>query len=369
MRLLLVVAALAALACAGCATGFGPTAIRTERPGFNEELIRSDNEQLLVNLVRLRYLDAPMFLELSSVVAQYGLEAHGNVSGSVNFSGTANTLNGTGVNAGADATYSEHPTVSYAPLQGDEFAKRMLSPIPLETVVLLSRSGWSGQRLMDICVERMNGLENAASASGPPPAEAPTYEQFQQTTALFKRLSKIGALVTVASAEASHKIAWRVDYQRAIAANADQDLATFLKNVGLPPDTKLIVPGTPYEKNADTSLVLAMRSMMGVLFFLSNSVQAPPEHYAQGLVERTHLHGSDVPFDWSQVTKNVMTIKTSPKRPEHAYVATRYRENWFYIDDADRNSKATFALLHYLLSLQSTSGSGKMPLLTLPAGG
>ena len=46
----------------------------------------------------------------------------------------------------------------------------------------------------------------------------------------------------------------------------------------------------------------------------------------------------------------------------------RYRDHWFYISDADLNSKATFSLLTYLLSLQSAGHQGMSALLSVPVG-
>jgi hypothetical protein len=39
-----------------------------------------------------------------------------------------------------------------------------------------------------------------------------------------------------------------------------------------------------------------------------------------------------------------------------------------YIADDDQSSKATFSLLNVLFSLQSETGKGRSPLLTLPIG-
>jgi len=74
------------------------------------------------------------------------------------------------------------------------------------------------------------------------------------------------------------------------------------------------------------------------------------------------------PFDWSKVTGKVMAIHSQEKRPDRAYVAVQYRGWWFYIADDDQSSKATFSLVSILFSLQSETGKGKSPLLTLPIG-
>lgn len=74
------------------------------------------------------------------------------------------------------------------------------------------------------------------------------------------------------------------------------------------------------------------------------------------------------PFDWSAVSGRVLRVRSQAERPEHAYVAVPYRGSWFYIADDDRSSKATFSLVSFLFSLQSATGKGKTPLLTLPVG-
>jgi hypothetical protein len=103
-----------------------------------------------------------------------------------------------------------------------------------------------------------------------------------------------------------------------------------------------------------------------MLYFLSASVEVPPAHVQAGLVTVTDDAGA--PFDWPQVTRKVMTVHSQQERPEHAFVAVRHRGSWFYIADDDQASKATFALLKRVFSLQSASGKDTAPLLTLPIG-
>ena len=39
----------------GCATGLGPKAVRSERPDYNRQIVASNDAEVLLNLVRLRY--------------------------------------------------------------------------------------------------------------------------------------------------------------------------------------------------------------------------------------------------------------------------------------------------------------------------
>jgi hypothetical protein len=103
------------------------------------------------------------------------------------------------------------------------------------------------------------------------------------------------------------------------------------------------------------------------MYFLSQSVQLPSVDVESGLATVTK-DDDGRPFDWAQVTGRVMTIRSQSSRPERAAVAVPYRGWWFYIGDDDQTSKSTFSLLNILFSLQSSSGEGKSPLLTIPVG-
>jgi hypothetical protein len=83
-------------------------------------------------------------------------------------------------NIGGRAVYSTQPTVTYSPLEGERFAQRLLSPISLDTIMLLYQSGWSLKRVFRLCVQRLNDVENAVRASGPTPEKAPEFRDFER---------------------------------------------------------------------------------------------------------------------------------------------------------------------------------------------
>jgi hypothetical protein len=90
------------LVLGGCATGLGPKAIRSERPDYNQQIVRSSDEQMLLNLVRLRYNDTPLFLELGSVVTSYGYEAALSAGGTI-----SPNPGGSSASLGTGLSYSE----------------------------------------------------------------------------------------------------------------------------------------------------------------------------------------------------------------------------------------------------------------------
>ena len=120
---------------------------------------------------------------------------------------------------------------------------------------------------------------------------------------------------------------------------------------------------------ADGPVSLLTRSVVGVLFYLSQSVEVPEEHVAEGLVTQTRTPEGD-DFDWGdRVMKDFFEVRSSKTKPGRAAVAVPYRDYWFYIEDRDLQSKSTFSLLGQLISLKAGDAVKTSPLLTLPIGG
>src|SRR5881394_3837899 len=61
------------LLLAGC-HGIGPGTVTRDRFDYTETLSTSWKQQMLVNMVKLRYGDTPVFLDVASVINQYSIE-------------------------------------------------------------------------------------------------------------------------------------------------------------------------------------------------------------------------------------------------------------------------------------------------------
>ena len=358
---------LLALLASGCATGLGPRALGSERPDYNQQIVRSTDGEMLLNLVRLRYNDSPLFLELGGVVAQYGYDASLNAAGQINGAGPS------GATVGTALAYSEKPTITYTPLAGEDFATRMLAPIPLDSLMLFEQSGWSAERLLLVAVQRVNDVFNATTAGGPTPERPPDYESFADVAQRLERL-RLAGLVGLNWEMKEHEkdppgrnphfwVRPPADPRSPLAA----DVARVRRELGLEPGrSDFRLTAFPFNRQP-TEVGLRCRSLLGVLYFLSQSVELPAPDVQAGLVTVTRDEQGR-PFDWSKVTGKVMAIHSQKERPQRAYVAVQHRGWWFYIADDDQRSKVTFGLLNILFSLQSASGKGKSPLLTLPVG-
>lgn len=70
---------------------------------------------MLFNTVKIRYGDAPVFLNVSSVISQY------QIAGQINLGSTINTHPGsTSERVGACGNYVARPTITCTPIIGDK---------------------------------------------------------------------------------------------------------------------------------------------------------------------------------------------------------------------------------------------------------
>ena len=351
----------------GCATGLGPKAVRSERPDYNRQIVRSNDAELLLNLVRLRYNDSMLFLGTGGVVAQYSYDA------SLNLGGTAGGGTAASGSVGTALAYGEKPTITYTPLTGEEFAARLLAPIPLDSVMLFEQGGWSADRLLLLTVQRVNDIFNAPTAGGPTPSRQPDYEAFADLADRLERLREAGLMglnweqkeheTDVPGRNPRFWIHQPANPRSPLAA----DVAAVRRALDLEPGRdEFVLTSFPYKRQP-SEVGLRCRSLLGVLYFLSQSVEVPAPDVQAGLVTVTEDDLGQL-FDWSRITRKIMTIHSQQSRPENAYVAVQHRGWWFYIADDDHTSKATWGLLNILFALQSASAQGRSPLLTLPIG-
>jgi len=399
-RLLHRTLALVSLATAGCAQ-IGPATISNARFDYNEAIVRSFDAQMLLNLVRLRYQDSILFLDLTSVVASYRREATVGASSGVTRDAASPTSVAVGASGGV--TWIESPTISYAPLQGEDFAKRLLAPIQPSSILLLSRSGWGLERLLLCTVQQLNELPNGTSIGGVAPRRVTHYREFGRVAVLLRELQEDGFIQINTLANQPDQVAVTAgpipmdDSARQRAAEILSLLNVTRSNVPGAEDAAQLAPptdgspapsGTAPEASHDAQnagtvtapvalesggfprnparVLLTGRSVLGVMTFLAQQVEVPPEHVQKGLAHQT-LGPDGKPFDWSEVSRGLFRVHSSNSAPEHAFLQTRYRGYWFYIDDTDLESKSTYTLLAQLFSLQSASGNVTAPVLTIPA--
>lgn len=369
MKTKLIICIIACTILSGC-TCFGPRIVRQEQRPYNEALVYSWKEQLLLNLVRLKYRDDPYFIEVASITSNHTL----NLSAGTELSfPEMSTPNSQKVTAGI--AYTNQPVISYIPLQGESYVKKLLSSVPLKMILALANSGWSIERILDICVQEINGVYNAVNAAGPTPDYAPEYKEFEYLANNLRILQKANLL---SSAEDP---GWNplehvniIDPEKDFFFKIHRDrgyestIAEVLNTLHLDPSVDLYRFSSNVLKPDCPNLIkIRTRTFLGVMFYLAQAVQVPQEHIDIGLVNQT-LCENGQPCDWSEIIGEDMQILSQCNEPRCAAVKICYRGYWFYIDDRDLSSKSTFMLLSKLFNIQSApcGPATTPPQLTIP---
>jgi hypothetical protein len=114
----------------------------------------------------------------------------------------------------------------------------------------------------------------------------------------------------------------------------------------------------------DREIAMLTRSMLDIIAELSQFVQVPARHVREN---RASPGVIDKAASYEEIRSRVF-IKSAAQQPDDAFLAVRYRDHWFYLEDTDYRSKRMFSFLLFLLSLAEGGGEGLTPMLTLPTG-
>src|SRR5262245_39185987 len=120
-------------AWAGVSGCIGPKAVRYTRLRYNEVVRDTNDEQLLINIVRLRYADSPVFIDLPNITSQVEMAGGGSYLGGYGDQFPGRTSLGSG-----ELSLRDTPTLSYHPREGREIAKSLLTPLSSDLFIVVN---------------------------------------------------------------------------------------------------------------------------------------------------------------------------------------------------------------------------------------
>ena len=347
-KALLWTAALAAGVLAG-GCGIGPPLLSRDRLDYQVSLSESWKRQMLLNIIKTRYADAPVFLEVTSIINQHSLEGSLNASGSL-FGPTWGYEQGYG---GAVRGY-DRPTITYSPLTGAKFAQSLMSPIPPATILAMVQSGWPVDFVLRLTCESVNGVRNVSRSAINRRQADP---EFEELLTVMRRIQVSNTIAVRIERKKNVNVA-TVLLGRKPTKKIARDVARVREILGIEPGTGDIrvaygaVPSRPDE------LALLSRSMLQILVELGGCVDVPADHLAKGRAAPATKGIAGPPF---------AKIHSGRSAPADAAAAVAYKGHWFWIDDGDFASKRTLSLLMMFFSLTET-GSRAGPVVTVQAG-
>jgi len=339
------------LSLAGC-NSIGPSTIPRDRFDYSGALAESWKNQMLLNLVKMRYLDLPIYLDVGQIVSGYTVETSASAGGEIGDIDAGTNFLG----LGASRKFTDRPTITYRPLTGQNFLAGFLTPIRPAKVLALVQAGFAADFILELSVESLNGLRNRPVTLGAKHGADPA---FFRVLALLREIQDAGA------------VGMRVDDPD----KAGPATVLFFRRDNVPPhvaakivearallglhaegfDFRLVqspLPGRAGE------LSLATRSLLQVMSALALGVEIPSNHLERRL--------TPVLPELSSGRAGLLRVHSGTDKPKDAFVAVSYEGEWFWVANDDWKSKRTFSSILFLFTLADTGGKEQQPVLTIP---
>ena len=353
---------------AGCAAQ-GAKRVPADRFDYNAAIARSTREQMLINIVRSRYLEVPVFLTVSSVLTQYEYDRSLGLGGVLESGNDAiDALSGD-----TNLRFSERPTITYLPVEGQEFSAHLLAEIPSELIFAAAQSGWPIDIFMRIGIQRIGALENMSFGEIPATGYGETQTRSATELEKLRRFERMIELIfTLSDREVIEVIHVEANEKSenylVIVDDVPEDLRSELNElrqlIGLANRSRFRITERVINLK-DDELSIQTRSIMAMMEFMARGVEVPREHLQGGRVVDYGLQDSN-----GELMKGLIPFKmrSSKDRPENAFAAVRFHDYWYYIDHNDITSKRALSLIIILFRLQAPTPAGAAPILTLPTG-
>jgi hypothetical protein len=346
--------AISLLVTVGCKSSIGAKTVSRDQFNYAEALRDAWKEQMLLNMVGLRYAEAPMFLKVTSVINQYSLE------GSVSAAAPPYDLQAAAAPPlGISGRFSDRPTITYMPLSGAEFTRSVLTPIPPQSIMSLIQAGWRADLLMRLTVRAINGVSPATRVG-----QARTDERFFELVSLMAKVQSAGGLSFRIEKRGKDNVSI-VMIRGDVSNEVRHARKRIVEILGVEPGLGEYHLVFGQEASAPNEIAMLTRSIIEMLVDLAMWIDVPPEHVASGRTRATPDVETLEEFGFEPLIR----IHSSTAQPEDAFVAVRYEGLWFWINHEDFGSKRTLSFMQLMFSLAESGGGQTAPVVTVQAGG
>lgn len=355
-RLGLILTALVLFFLTGCG-GIGPKTVARDRFEYTLAISESWKRQMLLNMVKIRYEDTPVFLDVASIINQYALE--GDIELGARWT---DGILGNSQNIGGKAKYADRPTITYQPLKGKKFTQSLMTPLPAGSLMAMVHAGWRVDLISRLCVQSMNGINNRSAFRLH--IEEPDTEFFQLLTSLRKLQDSQATGVRVRKIKGEKPVNVIFFRRKDMDPDTIAEIDRIKKQLGLNPDLNeyQVVYGSASDNDRQISILT--RSMLQVLTSLAAYIDVPQIHVDEDRTTPNTAKKSDLEAGLMPLIQ----IQSATDKPKDTFVVINYREHWYWIDDKDRRSKRMFTFLMFLFSLAETGERQIAPVLTVPVG-
>jgi hypothetical protein len=337
-------------------THLGPKSIAVDRFDYSTEIANSWKQQTLLNVIKLRYMDLPVFVDVASVVAGYSMQTGVSINGTVS---SDSAVQGNFVSGGGQAVYTDRPTITYVPMTGEKFLRGLITPIDPKNIFFMLQAGYPADFILALTVESLNGVRNRSTAGGVAREADPDFIRALQLMREIQIAGAVGLRVEEDKVKGSNGI--MIFRREDVSPEILEKGAEVRRLLKLSPDLQRFTLTYAPGRGAEGELAVNSRSMLQVIGALASFIDVPEEH----LKDKSAMPAFET--DSGESRPQRVHVYSGKDRPSNAFAAVRYLDYWFWIDNNDWLTKRAFTAVMFFFTLADTGNDERLPLITIPA--
>jgi hypothetical protein len=330
--------------------------VAVDRFDYSTAIADSWKQQTLLNIVKLRYMDLPVFVDVSSIVSGYSMQTGVSLNGTLS---SQNALQGNYLAGGGSAIYTDRPTITYVPLTGEKFLRGLITPIDPKHIFFMLQAGYAADFILALTVESLNGVRNRSVAAGTMREADP---EFIRALQLLREVQAAGAVgMRVEADKAKGQTAVLFFRRDGVSADIVEQEAEIRRLLKLPVDQQKYVLTYSPVRGAENELAVNSRSMLQIMAAFATYLDVPETDLKE--------HRAVPAFETAapESRRDAVRIHSGKDKPTDAFAAVHYRGQWFWIDDGDWQTKRALTAVMFFFTLAETDSPERLPLVTIPA--
>ena len=334
---------------------------------YDRTVTQIENELLLLNIARVRNNDSIHFSGISSIIATFNFSVTGGWSG---FWVQNPGLTSSSLGGNLSMTASESPTITISPIQGEEFTKRLLTPMGESKLEFLAHQG------IDLgIILRLMGSEIAIRGQGHSgyainsPENPVQYEEFRRRVLHMASLRQNNNLyigpIRYTNGN-NEEVIGRVTITNFEMSQVSNDYRRELQEEAriLPRNQVLLVIGQGFP-GGDYPLYgrIKLRNFKEILSFIGRTMGEQHEYQVE-----KDLRTRKVPVN----PDRTIAIREDKSHPGFGKVAVEHKDFWYSIDESSEDplvrqwNNQAFDVLYQLFQMTVTDVSrAQSPMITI----